>query len=180
MTDPRPNPVVPFRVGLGTDRHRLESGGPLILGGVAVPAEVQAVGHSDADALLHAVADAMLGAAGLGDIGEQFPDTDPAFAGADSADLLTRVVAMVTAAGWRVVNVDCAIHLQRPRLAPHKPAIRARVAELLRVDPGAVGIKAKTGENLGPVGRGEAIDTLAVALLAPSDADAEPPNQETP
>lgn len=166
MTFENSAPVaVPFRVGIGTDRHRLELGKRLVLGGVEIPGELGAVGHSDADALLHAITDACLGAAGLGDIGEHFPDTDPRFAGADSADLLRDALRAVRAAGFALVNVDAVIHLQTPKLKPHKPAIRRRVAEILGLAEMAVNIKAKTGEQRGTVGRSETIDTLAAVLL---------------
>ena len=154
-----------IRVGLGNDTHRLEPGGPLRLGGIDIPHDRQAVGHSDADALLHAVTDALLGAAALGDIGTLFPDTDEANRGRDSADMLRRAYAQVRAAGYQLVNLDSVIELQRPKLAGFRDQIRARVAEILDVDPGAIGLKAKTGERVGPVGREEAVVVQAVALL---------------
>jgi 2-C-methyl-D-erythritol 2,4-cyclodiphosphate synthase len=155
------------RVGIGHDTHRLERGRPLILGGVRIdhPAGLGLAGHSDADVVLHAVADALLGAAGLGDIGEHFPDTDPRFLGFDSGRLLAEVVERVGRGGWRTVNCDLVIHAQEPKLGPHKPALRANIARLLGVDPGAVNVKAKTGEHVGPVGRSEAIVCEAVVLL---------------
>lgn len=154
-----------MRVGIGHDTHRLVEGRPLVLGGVRIPHTHGLAGHSDADVVLHAVADALLGAAGLGDIGELFPDTDPRFRDADSAGLLREVVARVRAAGWHCVNVDLIVHLEQPKLAPHKPAMRGRIAELLGVAPNVVSVKAKTGEQVGPVGRGEAITCEAVVLL---------------
>jgi 2-C-methyl-D-erythritol 2,4-cyclodiphosphate synthase len=154
-----------FRVGLGHDTHRLAANRPLILGGVAIEFDRGLLGHSDADILLHAVTDAILGGAGLGDIGEAFPDTDPAYAGIDSAILLTRALERVTAAGWRIVNLDCTIFAERPKLAPYKPAIRRRLAELLGVPVEAINVKAKTGEQVGPVGREEAMEADAVVLL---------------
>ena len=154
-----------FRIGSGHDTHRLAPGRKLILGGVPIEHPTGLVGHSDADVLLHAVTDALLGGAGLGDIGELFPDTDPQFAGADSALLLTRALETVTGAGWQPVNLDCTIHAQQPRLTPHKPAIRQRLAELLGLPLEAVNVKAKTGERVGPVGREEAICADAVVLL---------------
>jgi 2-C-methyl-D-erythritol 2,4-cyclodiphosphate synthase len=137
----------------------------LKLGGVDVPHDRQAVGHSDADVLLHAVTDAMLGAAALGDIGEMFPDTDPANKGRDSAEMLQAAFDRVVAAGWHVVNLDCIVFAQRPKLVDHKSAIRRRIAELLAVVPGQVGLKAKTGEGVGLVGQEEVIAAQCVVLL---------------
>ncbi|MBX3436382.1 MAG: 2-C-methyl-D-erythritol 2,4-cyclodiphosphate synthase [Planctomycetaceae bacterium] len=154
-----------FRVGLGHDTHRTTAGKPLLLGGVEIPSDFGLDGHSDADALLHAVTDALLGAAGLGDIGEWFPDTSAEFAGANSADLLRTVVTEVTVRGWRVVNLDCILFAERPKLSAFKPQIAARMAELLGVDPSVVNVKAKTGERVGPVGRGEAVQAEVVVLL---------------
>jgi 2-C-methyl-D-erythritol 2,4-cyclodiphosphate synthase len=156
---------IQHRVGLGHDTHRLAPNRSLILGGVKVEFDRGLLGHSDADILLHAITDAVLGAAGLGDIGDAFPDTDPAYAGIDSAILLTRALERMTAAGWRVVNLDCTVFAQRPKLAPHKPAIRQRLAELLGVPVEAINVKAKTGEHVGPVGREEAMEAEAVVLL---------------
>jgi len=144
---------VHFRVGIGHDTHRLEPGGPLRLGGVTVPHDKQATGHSDADVLFHAVIDAMLGAASLGDIGELFPDSDPAHRGADSARMLTAVCDRLRGQNWRIVNVDCIVFLERPKLGHHKNATRMRIAELLEVPAHNVGVKAKTGEGLDAVGR---------------------------
>ena len=140
------------------------------LGGIDVPHDRAAVGHSDADALLHALTDALLGAAALGDIGELFPDTDPANRGRDSADMLRRAWQRVADAGWRVVNVDTIIFAQRPKIAPHKDAMRRRVAEILGLDVAQISIKAKTGELVGPVGREEAIQAEAIVLLAAVDS----------
>jgi 2-C-methyl-D-erythritol 2,4-cyclodiphosphate synthase len=154
-----------WRVGLGHDTHRLAPNRPLVLGGVAIEFDRGLLGHSDADILLHAVTDAVLGAAGLGDIGDAFPDTDPAYAGIDSAVLLRRALERVQAAGWQIVNLDCTVFAQRPKLAPHKPAIRQRLAELLGVAVEAVNVKAKTGELVGPIGREEAMSADAVVLL---------------
>ena len=153
------------RVGLGHDVHRLVPGRPLIVGGVKIEFDRGLEGHSDADILLHAVTDALLGAAGLGDIGEAFPDTDPAYAGIDSAVLLARTLERVTAAGWRLVNLDCTIFAQRPKLSPYKSAIRQRLAELLGVSTEVINVKAKTGERVGPIGREEALAADAVVLL---------------
>lgn len=155
----------PFRVGLGHDTHRLGPNRALVLGGVKIEFDRGLVGHSDADILLHAITDAMLGAAGLGDIGDAFPDTDPAYAGIDSAILLARALARVRAAGWEPINLDCTIFAQRPKLAPHKPAIRERLAELVGLPVEAVNVKAKTGESVGPVGREEAMCADAIVLL---------------
>jgi 2-C-methyl-D-erythritol 2,4-cyclodiphosphate synthase len=155
-----------LRVGLGHDIHRLAPNRPLILGGVPIEFDRGLLGHSDADILLHAVTDAVLGAAGLGDIGDAFPDTDPAYAGIDSAILLQRALEKVQAAGWRVVNLDCTIFAQRPKLAGYKPAIRQRLAELLGLAVEAVNVKAKTGEQVGPIGREEAMAADAVVLVA--------------
>jgi 2-C-methyl-D-erythritol 2,4-cyclodiphosphate synthase len=156
------------RVGLGHDTHQLREGRPLVLGGVTIEHPRGLVGHSDADVVLHAVADALLGAAALGDIGEYYPDSDPAWKGLDSARLLTEVVARVAHAGWKPVNCDLTIHAQEPRLGPHKPAIRANVARLLGLDGSAVNVKAKTGEHVGPIGRAEAIACEAIVLVAES------------
>jgi len=154
-----------MRVGIGHDTHRLVEGRPLILGGVRIEYERGLMGHSDADVVLHAVADALLGAAALGDIGELFPDTDPGCEGIAGDRLLAEVVSLVGRAGWRATNCDVIVHAQRPKLLAHKPAMRANVARLLGLDEGAVNIKAKTGEHVGPVGRGEAIQCEAVVMI---------------
>jgi 2-C-methyl-D-erythritol 2,4-cyclodiphosphate synthase len=159
------------RVGLGHDTHRLVEGRPLILGGVRVEHDRGLAGHSDADIVLHALADALLGGAALGDIGEMFPDTDPEHEGLDSAKLLAGVVERVAAAGWEPVNCDVIIHAQKPKLLAHKPAIRSRIAALLGLAESAVNVKAKTGEHVGPVGRGEAMECHAVVLLRPVGGD---------
>lgn len=143
----------------------MEAGGPLILGGIPLTHDRHAVGHSDADTLLHAVTDALLGAAALGDIGELFPDTDAANRGRDSGQMLQIAAQKVADAGFRIVNIDCIVFAQRPRLTPHKPAIRQRLAELLGIPPERVGLKAKTGEGLGAVGTDVAIEAQCVALL---------------
>ncbi|MSR57005.1 MAG: 2-C-methyl-D-erythritol 2,4-cyclodiphosphate synthase [Planctomycetaceae bacterium] len=156
---------IPYRVGLGHDTHRLAPDRALILGGVRIDFDRGLLGHSDADILLHAVTDALLGGAGLGDIGDAFPDTDPAYAGIDSAVLLARTLERVRAAGWRPVNLDCTIFAQRPKLAGHKSAIRKRLAELLSLPVEAVNVKAKSGELVGPIGREEAMSADAVVLL---------------
>ena len=154
-----------MRIGIGHDTHRLEEGRPLILGGQRIPFPRGLVGHSDADVVCHSVADALLGAAGLGDIGEHYPDTDPQWKGLDSTRLLAEVVDQIGKAGWQVGNCDVVIHAQEPKLGPHKPIIRANLARLLRVDESAVNVKAKTGEHVGPVGRREAIVCEAIVLL---------------
>lgn len=154
-----------FRVGIGHDIHRTQAGRPLKLAGVEIPCEFGLLGHSDADVVLHALCDALLGAAGLGDIGELFPDTDPAYRNADSRIFVQEVLRRVRAAGFQVSNVDVTIHAERPRLAPHKPAMRASLAELLQLAPAAVNIKAATNEGLDAIGRGEAIACLAIAAL---------------
>jgi 2-C-methyl-D-erythritol 2,4-cyclodiphosphate synthase len=154
-----------WRVGEGWDIHALVVGRPLVLGGVTVAHTHGLLGHSDADALMHAITDALLGAAGLGDIGQHFPDTDPAFAGADSWVLLRAAAQRVGAAGWHVVNIDSTIVAQAPKMAPHIPAMRQRIAAALGLDPSAVNVKAKTAERLGPVGEGLAIEARAICLL---------------
>jgi 2-C-methyl-D-erythritol 2,4-cyclodiphosphate synthase len=156
----------PTRVGIGYDIHRLVAGRRLVLAGVEVPHTLGALAHSDGDVVFHAVADAMLGAAGLGDLGEHFPDTDPAWKDADSADILDRVYQMIKAAGWEVVNVDVNILLEKPKLAPHKRQMRARLYELLWTQsPSDVNVKARTMEGLGPIGAGEAVAAQAVVML---------------
>src|SRR5918994_124520 len=154
-----------LRIGLGEDSHRTAAGGPLRLGGVDVPHDRHLVGHSDADVLLHAVTDALLGAAGLPDIGQLFPNTDEANRGRDSAQMLRLAYDRVTASGWRLVNLDCVVAAERPKLSPLKEKIVARIAEILGVDARQVNLKAKTGEGMGPVGREELIEARCVALL---------------
>lgn len=156
------------RVGIGHDTHRLVEGRPLILGGVRIDFPRGLLGHSDADVVYHAVADALLGAAGLGDIGERYPDTDPQWEGADSGAILGDVVGHVAIAGWWPVNCDVVIHAQEPKLTAYKAAIRANLAELLGLEVADVNVKAKTGEHVGPIGRGEAIACEAVVLLKPA------------
>lgn len=154
-----------IRIGQGFDVHAFAEGRPLIIGGVTIPFERGLLGHSDADVLLHAITDALLGAAGLGDIGRHFPDTDPRWRGADSRMLLRGAVEQVKAAGWRVGNVDCTVICQAPKILPHAPAMAANIAADLGIAPGAVNIKGKTTEKLGFTGRGEGIAAQAVALL---------------
>jgi len=155
-----------LRIGEGWDIHALVAGRPLVLGGVTIAHSHGLRGHSDADALLHAITDALFGAAALGDIGRHFPDTDPAFAGADSGRLLAECVRRVRDAGWQIVNVDATIIAQAPKMAPHIAAMRERIAALLGVATEAVSVKAKTAEKMGPVGEGRAIEARAVCLLA--------------
>ncbi|MBL0148058.1 MAG: 2-C-methyl-D-erythritol 2,4-cyclodiphosphate synthase [Ideonella sp.] len=154
-----------MRIGEGWDIHALVIGRPLILGGVTIEHSHGLLGHSDADALLHAITDALLGAAGLGDIGRHFPDTDAAFKGADSLQLLAEAMRRVRATGWQIANVDSTIVAQAPKMAPHIPAMRQRIARALGVEDDAVNVKAKTAEHMGPVGEGRAIEARAVCLL---------------
>ncbi len=151
--------------GIGYDSHRLVAGRRLVLGGVEIPGELGLDGHSDADVLTHAVIDALLGAAGLGDIGEHFPDTDEGWRDADSLELLRDVVAKVSAAGLGIVNVDCTVVIERPKLGPHREEIRKRLAQALGLDKQRVNVKATTGEGIGFVGRGEGVAALAIASL---------------
>ncbi|HWG42244.1 MAG TPA: 2-C-methyl-D-erythritol 2,4-cyclodiphosphate synthase [Gemmataceae bacterium] len=155
-----------FRVGIGHDTHRLAEGRPLILGGIHVEHARGLIGHSDADIVLHALTDALLGAAGLGDIGDQYPDSDPAWKDADSCLFLRETVVRLNQAGWRVVNVDVIIFAQEPKLGSIKAAIRANLAALLGLDADAVNVKAKTGERVGVIGRAEAMSCQVVALIS--------------
>ncbi len=154
-----------IRIGQGYDVHRLTEGRRLILGGVEIPWEKGLLGHSDADVLLHALMDAMLGAAALGDIGAIFPDTDIRYEGADSMELLRQVKALLDEKGWRVGNMDATIIAQKPKLSPFIPAMRKNIADLLGIDLSAVSVKATTEEHLGFTGRGEGISAQAVVLL---------------
>lgn len=154
-----------LRIGLGHDTHRLIAGGPLRLGGVDIPFDRHALGHSDADVLLHAITDALLGAAGDADIGQLFPDDAVENAGRDSAQMLALAWQRVRYQGWSLVNLDCIVFAERPKLAPHKQRIRNRIAEILGVDVACCGLKGKTGETIGEIGRGEAIGAQCVALL---------------
>ena len=160
---------LPFRVGQGYDVHALAPGRALILGGVRIPHPQGLLGHSDADALLHAITDAILGGAGLGDIGGMFPDTGSKWEGADSRSLLRGAMDAVRAAGWRVGNIDATIIAQAPRIAPHVAAMRANIAADLGIAADAVNIKGKTNERLGFEGRGEGIVAQAVVLLLPAE-----------
>ncbi len=155
-----------LRVGLGWDRHLLVPGRPLVLGGVAIPYEKGLLGHSDADVLLHAAADALLGAAGEDDLGTLFPDDDPAYRDADSRDLARAALRRAVDRGLRLLSLDAVVVAERPKLAPHRAAIRAAMARLFEIDPARLNVKAKTGEGAGPQGRGEVIEATVVALLA--------------
>ena len=155
-----------LRIGEGWDTHALVTGRPLVLGGVTLPHSHGLLGHSDADALLHAITDALFGAAALGDIGRHFPDTEAAFKGADSGRLVAECARRVRAAGWQIVNIDATVIAQAPKLAPHIPAMVERIAALLGLLPGQVNVKAKTAEKMGPVGEGLAIEARAVCLLS--------------
>ena len=155
-----------LRTGVGIDTHRFAAGRPLILGGIEIPHAVGLAGHSDADVLTHAVIDALLGAAALGDIGQHFPDTDPRFAGADSLELLRTVVADLGERGFAIGNIDATVVLERPKLAPYRDAIRASLAGGLGLPENAVNVKATTGERMGFVGRGEGAAAMAVATIA--------------
>ena len=154
-----------MRIGQGFDVHALVAGRPLVIGGVTIPHDKGLAGHSDADVLLHAVCDALLGAAAMGDIGRHFPDTDPTYKGADSRRLLRRVGEMLQSAGARIVNIDSTIIAQAPKMAPHIPSMVANIASDLGVEPGRVNVKAKTTEKLGFAGRGEGIAADAIALI---------------
>jgi 2-C-methyl-D-erythritol 2,4-cyclodiphosphate synthase len=167
-----------LRVGEGWDTHQLVAGRPLVLGGVVVPHSHGLLGHSDADALLHAITDALLGAAALGDIGRHFPDTDAAFRGADSAQLLQESARRVRAAGWQLINIDSTVVAQAPKLAPHLPLMCNRIAQVLGLATDCVNVKAKTAEKMGPVGEGLAIEARAVCLLMrPGRAGRPDPNR---
>lgn len=155
-----------MRVGIGYDSHRFGPGGPLILGGVRIPADVRLVGHSDGDAIAHAVTDAILGAAGCGDIGEMFSDTDAANAGRDSIEMLHLAVERVRRAGWSVSNVDVTVVAESPRIGPHRHAMRQVLASALGIADDAVSVKGKTNEGMGWIGRGEGLGCIAVASLA--------------
>jgi 2-C-methyl-D-erythritol 2,4-cyclodiphosphate synthase len=157
--------TIPYRVGTGFDVHALVTGRPLIIGGVTIPYPMGLLGHSDADVLLHALTDALLGAAGLGDIGQHFPDTDERYRGADSRLLLRDCVQKVQAAGWKIGNIDATIIAQAPKMAPHIPAMQVYIAHDCGVAQAQVNIKAKTTEQLGFTGRGEGIAAQVVALL---------------
>ena len=158
-----------IRIGLGHDTHRLEPGGPLVLGGVKIDHDKQAVGHSDADVLLHAITDALLGAANLGDIGELFPNTAVENKDRCSVEMLKIAFAKVRQAGFSIMNLDCIVFAQRPKLSPHKLAIREKIAETLEITPIQVGLKGKTGEGVDAVGNEKAIQAQCVALIQSND-----------
>ena len=157
--------MMPFRVGTGFDVHRLQEGLPLVIGGVSIPHTHGAVGHSDADVLLHAISDALLGAAGLGDIGLHFPDTDSAYKGIDSRILLARVGNLLRDEGYQIGNIDSTVCMQQPRLRPHIPAMEHAIAETLEIPVRSVSVKATTTERLGFEGRGEGVSAQAIALI---------------
>lgn len=157
--------MINLRIGEGWDTHALVEGRPLVIGGVRIPHDKGLLGHSDADVLLHAITDALLGAAGLGDIGRHFPDTDERFRGADSAVLLAEALRRVREHGWTPVNLDSTVIAQAPKLAPHIESMRARIGELLGLAAAQVNVKAKTAEKMGPVGEGRSIEARAVVLL---------------
>lgn len=158
-----------FRIGLGYDVHRLAEGESLVLGGETVPSQRGTVAHSDGDVLLHAVCDALLGAAALGDIGEHFPDTDPRYRGASSMELLRNCVALLDARGWRAGNLDATLILERPKILPYKEAMRRNIAAALDLEMNAVSLKATTGERIGFVGREEGVEAQAVVLIIRKD-----------
>jgi 2-C-methyl-D-erythritol 2,4-cyclodiphosphate synthase len=154
-----------LRVGIGHDTHRLRPGGPLLLGGVTIEFDKELVGHSDADVLLHAVTDAILGAAAIGDIGELYPDTDEANRNRDSAEILADAAQRIREAGFEILNLDCNVFAERPKLSPYKLEIARNIGDILRIGPELVGVKAKTGEGVGDVGNGLVIQAQCVALL---------------
>lgn len=167
MTIPAAGPRRWPRIGVGYDSHRFAPGGPLVLGGLHLESDVHLFGHSDGDAVAHAVTDAVLGAAALGDIGALFADTDPANAGRDSIEMLARAVARVHAAGWTVHQADVIVLAETPRITPHREAMRRRLAQALAVAPEDVSVKGKTNEGMGWIGRGEGIACVATALIVP-------------
>ena len=157
-----------YRIGIGHDTHRLEPGNGLWIGGLRIPHSQSAVGHSDADVLLHAITDAILGAAALGDIGELFPNTDPKNKDRSSSEMLVIAFDKVRSAGWNIVNMDCIVFAEKPKILPHREQIRLRVADLLAVDSSQVWLKAKTGEGVGPIGEERAIAAECVVMLETS------------
>jgi 2-C-methyl-D-erythritol 2,4-cyclodiphosphate synthase len=154
-----------MRIGFGFDTHALKAGLPLKVGGIDIPFDKGSLGHSDADVLIHAICDALLGAAALGDIGQHFPDTDPAYKGIDSALLLKDCCALVRKAGYEISNLDCTVCLEAPKLAPHMNAMRTRLAELMDINIKKVSVKAKTSEKLGFIGQGEGLSAYAMVLI---------------
>lgn len=161
-----------FRVGLGHDTHRIAAGGPLRLGGIDIDVDLHLVGHSDADVLLHAITDSLLGASNLGDIGEMFPDTLAENRGRDSGDMLVQAWDRVSAAGWQIANIDCVVLAERPRLLSHRSAICQRICELLQVPAGRIGLKGKTGEKSGEIGAGQIMQAIVTCLLQRTDNEA--------
>lgn len=157
-----------MRTGIGYDSHRFAPPGPLILGGIEIESDMRLAGHSDGDAIAHALTDAVLGAAGAGDIGAMFSDKDPANAGRDSIEMLRAAIERVDGLGWRVQQVDVVVVAEWPKIAPHREAMRARLASALRVGPEAVSLKGKTNEGMGWIGRGEGLACMAVATLVPA------------
>lgn len=155
-----------MRIGLGYDLHRLTEGRPLVLGGVIIPFDKGEDGHSDGDVLLHAITDALLGASGLGDIGEFFPPSDPQWKGADSRKLLESAWSAAREKGWRIENIDAVVALQAPKFLPWRAEVRASIAETLNIETERVFVKAKTGEGIGPVGKSEAVEVWATCLLS--------------
>ena len=172
MTAPRGDgaPPIPVRTGIGYDSHRFVPGGPVLLGGVEIPSDVSLVGHSDADAVAHALTDAVLGAAGAGDIGEMFADTDPANRGRDSIEMLRAAVARVRERGWLVAQADVTVVTEHPKIGPHRAAMASRLADALDVPAERVSVKGKTNETMGWIGRGEGLACIAVATLVPARA----------
>jgi 2-C-methyl-D-erythritol 2,4-cyclodiphosphate synthase len=154
-----------IRIGLGHDTHRIDAGGPLRLGGIELDVDFHLVGHSDADVLLHAITDALLGAANQGDIGELFPDTDAANQGKDSAEMLAAAMDRIAAAGWQIVNLDCVVLAEHPKLLPHRERICTRIAGVLGIEPSQIGLKGKTGEKSGDIGQGKIMQAMCVCLL---------------
>jgi 2-C-methyl-D-erythritol 2,4-cyclodiphosphate synthase len=154
-----------LRIGLGMDSHRIAAGGPMILGGLRLDVDMHFVGHSDADVLLHAITDAILSAGGLPDIGQLFPNTAEENRGRDSANMLSIAAQAVRDASWTIMNLDCVVQLERPKLSPHKVLMKQRIAEILKIAPDQVSIKGKTGEGVGEIGRGELCEATCVVLL---------------
>jgi len=159
------NEVSSLRIGIGMDSHRIASGGPMILGGLRLDVDMHFVGHSDADVLLHAVTDAILSAAGLPDIGQLYPNTSEENRGRDSADMLALGMAAVRDGGWSIINLDCIVQLEHPKLSPHKDLMKKRIAEILRIQSDQISVKGKTGEGVGEIGRGELCEATCVVLL---------------
>ena len=159
------NEVSGLRIGIGMDSHRIASGGPMILGGLRLDVDMHFVGHSDADVLLHAVTDAILSAAGLPDIGQLYPNTSEENRSRDSADMLALAMAAVRDGGWSIINLDCIVQLEHPKLSPHKDLMKKRIAEILRIQSDQISIKGKTGEGVGEIGRGELCEATCVVLL---------------